>query len=247
MKFKETKIAAILAVMFVMVVISRSAFAVDLTVPHTFYPGTTAKSSEINENFAAIYSELNALRKQIGTSTNTNLKFTYNATTVTFVGSSFLTGNVVLGGIPFSIPASGNNLWNSDDVSGQWPHILEISAGIYGATDVYTLINTAWGQKGPNSWASIDFIGSGGATYHADLIGNVDIRDYNQHIWTNSINGTSTINVFDNGTGQRFDMQRFVLPQQFKTQTLNSIRLTDSGGHEFQAIVLTGVTVIKTQ
>jgi len=66
MKLKETKIAAILAAVFVLVVISRSAYAADLTVPHTFSPGTTAKSSEVNENFEAIYSELNALRKQIG-------------------------------------------------------------------------------------------------------------------------------------------------------------------------------------
>jgi len=64
MKFKETKIAAILAVVFVLV---GSVYAADLTVPHTFSPGTPAKSSEVNENFAAIYSELNALRKQIGT------------------------------------------------------------------------------------------------------------------------------------------------------------------------------------
>jgi hypothetical protein len=62
----KTKITAILAVVFVLVVISRIAYATDLTVPHIFSPGTTAKSSEVNENFAAIYSELNALRKQIG-------------------------------------------------------------------------------------------------------------------------------------------------------------------------------------
>ena len=63
MKLKETKIVAILAVVFVLV---GSVYATDLTVPHTFSPGMTAKSSEINENFEAIYSELNALRKQIG-------------------------------------------------------------------------------------------------------------------------------------------------------------------------------------
>jgi hypothetical protein len=63
MKFIEAKIASILAVVFVLV---GSVYAADLTVPHTFSPGTPAKSSEVNENFAAIYSELNALRKQIG-------------------------------------------------------------------------------------------------------------------------------------------------------------------------------------
>ena len=65
MKLKETKIAAILAVVFVLVVVSRSACAADLIVPHTFSPGTTAKSSEVNDNFETIYSEVNALKKQI--------------------------------------------------------------------------------------------------------------------------------------------------------------------------------------
>lgn len=67
MKFKETKIAAILAVVFVLVVISRSTYAADLTVPHTFSPGAPAKSSEVNENFTTIYNAVNALQRQIGT------------------------------------------------------------------------------------------------------------------------------------------------------------------------------------
>jgi hypothetical protein len=67
MKFKETKIVAILAVVFVLVVISRNAYAADLTVPHTFSPGTPAKSSEVNENFTTIYNAVNALQRQIGT------------------------------------------------------------------------------------------------------------------------------------------------------------------------------------
>jgi len=53
LKFREKKIATILAVVFVLV---GSVHAADLTVPHTFSPGTAAKSSEVNENFATIYS-----------------------------------------------------------------------------------------------------------------------------------------------------------------------------------------------
>ena len=52
MKFKETKIVVILAVVFVLL---GSVYAADLTVPHTFSPGATAKSSEMNENLATIY------------------------------------------------------------------------------------------------------------------------------------------------------------------------------------------------
>jgi hypothetical protein len=48
---------------FVLVVV-RSAYAADLTVPHIFSPGTTAKSSEVNENFATIYNAVSSLQAQ---------------------------------------------------------------------------------------------------------------------------------------------------------------------------------------
>ena len=64
MKFKETKIAAILVVVYVLV---GSVYAADLTVPHIFYPGTAAKSSEVNENFTTIYNAVTALQGQIDT------------------------------------------------------------------------------------------------------------------------------------------------------------------------------------
>ncbi|CAK0780866.1 exported hypothetical protein [Gammaproteobacteria bacterium] len=66
MKIKESVTLAV-ATLAAMVISGGSAYATDLTVPHTFSPGTTVKSSEINENFAAIYKELNALRNQGGT------------------------------------------------------------------------------------------------------------------------------------------------------------------------------------
>ena len=65
MKYRNTNILTILAAMFISI---GSACATDFTVPHTFSPGTAAKSSEINENFVAIANELNALRKGTGAS-----------------------------------------------------------------------------------------------------------------------------------------------------------------------------------
>ncbi|WP_430461045.1 hypothetical protein ACQUQU_17725 [Thalassolituus sp. LLYu03] len=49
-----------------------SVSADDLSVPHTFSPGTTIKSSEMNENFSTITSSLNQ-QSQVATSINTGI------------------------------------------------------------------------------------------------------------------------------------------------------------------------------
>ena len=119
---------------------------------------------------------------------------------------------------------------------------------LYGVTNVYTLINTWDGQSGPDPYAWLTFIGTGGASYTKLLVGNVDIRDYNNDGDTNSINGTTTTNVFnvypDNiGSQGRLDMQSIALPSAFATQQLTSIQLIDYGGPNFQRSVLDGVTI----
>ena len=45
------------------VVLAGSANAEDLAVPHTFSPGTTIKSSAVNENFTTIYQKFDELQK----------------------------------------------------------------------------------------------------------------------------------------------------------------------------------------
>lgn len=47
------------------VMVAGSANAEDLKVPHSFTSGTPIKSSEMNENFSIIYSEVNTLRKTL--------------------------------------------------------------------------------------------------------------------------------------------------------------------------------------
>ena len=59
-----------------------------------------------------------------------------------------------------------------------------------------------------------------------------------------AINGTTTINVFNNGSsGQRLDKQLFVLPAAFASETLTEIKLIDTGATNVQRIFLAGVTV----
>ena len=91
----------------------------------------------------------------------------------------------------------------------------------------------------------------GGATYTKNLVGGVDIRDYNGATWENNINGTTTVNVFgcpsDNwGSPGRLDMQKIALPPEFATQTLVSIELLTTCGPAFQRVVLDGLTVEST-
>ena len=133
------------------------------------------------------------------------------------------TGPVTLGGIPFNIVSngSGDQAWNASLAAGggNGTESITMNPNVYGVSNVYTLINTWNGQSGPNYYVWLTFIGSGGATYTKDLVGNVDIRDYNNGSATNSINGTTTTNVFSDtdiyGGPGRLDMQNIAAPRGF--------------------------------
>jgi len=101
---------------------------------------------------------------------------------------------------------------------------IDINIGVFGVSEVHTLINTRWGQPAPSSYAYIEFFGSDSAYYRKDLLGNVDVRDYANNNWTNGINGTSTTNVVlvENGY-HRLDKQCITLPSVFLSQKLDRI------------------------
>lgn len=158
-------------------------------------------------------------------------------------------GSVTLGGIPFNIRsnAAGFQAWNGYEASmgGAGTVSITTPVKIYGATDVYTLINTYWGSW-PGSYTALVFTGSGGAKYTDHLVSDSDIRGW---CCVGSINGTSTINVYSvaaspiNGAPGFLDMQHIVLPHVFATRTLTSIKVIDSGATGLQRTVLDGVTV----
>ena len=62
------------------------------------------------------------------------------------------TGMVTLGSIPFNIKsnAAGEQAWNAYYAAGDGPGqvVLTMDVNTYGATNVYTLINTWWGTAG---------------------------------------------------------------------------------------------------
>lgn len=158
-------------------------------------------------------------------------------------------GEVTLGGVPFNISsnAAGLQAWNANVAAdnGDQQESITIPVGVSGVTAVDTLLNTYWGVSGA-SVSSLVFTGSSGASYTDNLVGSDDIRNW---CCTQTINGTSTINVFSvgasgvNGAPGFLDMQHIALPVTFATQTLVSIELIDNGGYGESRDILDGITV----
>ena len=174
----------------------------------------------------------------------------YETTPLFANGDTYPTGDLVLGGVPFTIPPSGNSIWNSEYAPGGNPRSVDIGINVFGAETVFTLISTIWGEKEPGTFAFIEFFGDVDAYYRYDLDGNVDIRDYNLNDqFTTAISGITT-EVWNNvdllgyvPLSQHLDMQTFNLPESFSDETLASIRLTDNGASYFQRAFIGGVTV----
>ncbi|HAB17134.1 MAG TPA: hypothetical protein PLX89_25935 [Verrucomicrobiota bacterium] len=138
-----------------------------------------------------------------------------------------------LGGIPFSFQTDGrgNNIFYGGSLGAPVSADLHIPVGIYGATAVYTLINTAYGTSG-SVVGSVTFNGTGGLTYQLDLVEGFNVRD---HYWGGFENGTSdpstTQAVYGiNAPGNaHYDMQKFTLPAGFSSETLTEIIFSSTG------------------
>jgi hypothetical protein len=153
--------------------------------------------------------------------------------------------NTILGGVPFDIPAGGNNAWIGNG-NGSSPVSITVPVAIDGVDKIHTLISTAWGQPGPNSYSAIRFQGTGGLDYTRYLYGNSDIRDHLFGFWINNINGTTTVNVFSSsggfGSQVRLDKQEIDLPDGFLSETLTSIQILDTGADNFHRTLVMGIT-----
>jgi hypothetical protein len=169
------------------------------------------------------------------------------------------TGLNSFNGIPFLIPNGQTNAWFADTAAGggdgklgDWGGSGTVSAtvnvNVYGADKAFTLINTYWGIWGmpAQSYLSLTFKGSAGATYTDYLYGGSDFRDWNNYS-VNSISG-STLNAWNNlvqgsNNWQRLDMQAIPLPIAFATQTLQTVTITDFGGPGTQRAIWAGFTL----
>lgn len=160
------------------------------------------------------------------------------------LGGEYQEGFVQYDGVNFFIPIEGNSLWGPLQ-NNEFGQGYDIPVGQFGVSEVHTLMNTAWGQSGPNSYLRVEFFGSDGAYHVRDLIGDEDVRDYWNGSFTNLINGSTTTEAFrSSNSGNRLDKQRFVMPEAFRSQTLERITVTDFGRGGFQAVGIQGVSVL---
>lgn len=144
------------------------------------------------------------------------------------------------GGAPFIPLFPGTPTWNgvpfqlAVDARGNTAFIgpaltlpgatLDIPVGVFGVTQAYTIINSAFGQSGATN-GSIEFLGSDTGYLKVDLIQGVNIRDYLNNVFNNSIDGVNAMVAF--AAGQvRLDEQIYNLPADFADETLTTIRFT---------------------
>jgi hypothetical protein len=189
------------------------------------------------------------------------ISYSANATATTFQytgiagllnGAIFPTGSQTYNGVPFNL----GPIWSADVAAagGSGTITDTIIIDVNNVNTVYTLLNTEWGQPGTPSLVTYTFTFSNNSTYVVSLLGNAQVRDYNNYTWTDSISATwsapsgmtdSTVNAWNDaslGLGcpeqacseqnyQRLDEQIINIPNSFNGLTLVSLTITDTGTH----------------
>lgn len=158
---------------------------------------------------------------------------------------------VILGGIPFTIGSTGNNIWDANVAAsgGSDIALIKIPINLSGVIGVHTLINTLWGTELSNTFLSLIFTFDDGSTFVKELVGNTDVRDFYHSCWTNRINDTTTTNVFLTQVAGVLGPNPYRLDKQFISlldhvgKTLVSVTLVDWGEFELQRALFCGLTV----
>ncbi len=161
--------------------------------------------------------------------------------------SGVVTGNQGLT-VPFGVVtnSSGNNY-------SEIASTLTVNLSLAGVARIYTLIN-AYAPPAGALGATVEFIGTGGADQTFNLVNGTDMRDFFQGPFANSINGTTTKNMFtvtgvtdaggsgDVNTGStgtyNIDEQVFTLGAAFVGQTLQQIVIRNAQGGSETPILL---------
>ena len=146
-----------------------------------------------------------------------------------FFGANGATRMQNWNGIDFALTrdAAGREAWMGDGTNNS----LKIDAGIYGATYVYTIINSAFGTDNLVV-GSMEFFGKNGSHHLANLTEGVNVRDhyYNLNSFTDTIDNVTAKNLVALGDWKiRMDTQIFKLPPEFANDTLAYIQFNYAG------------------
>ncbi len=147
----------------------------------------------------------------------------------------------LVGGTPFAIAPTGNNVWRGRLASGSptGNRSVTIPTSRFGVGEIYTLLNTD-GASATN--VRFQFNASGGLVYTTTLAGGNGVRSYSKFYGPQSTSSADTSNVFDSGI-TLMDKQRILLPNSFRLQTLTSITITDLGTDSTGRAILAGLTL----
>jgi hypothetical protein len=151
-------------------------------------------------------------------------------------------GDHTWNGVPFTlaVDAQGHTAWWR---SGNAPESLTIPVNVFGVTEAYTIINSAYGSLGTTD-GLVEFFGSGGSHYSVPLVQGDNLRDHFDGGFNNTIDGIHALPAFNIGPGRaRLDMQLYTLPDSFASETLTSIRFTSGAASASGTPFLAAATV----
>jgi len=142
---------------------------------------------------------------------------------------------VAFNGVPFvlDVDAQGHNVFHLGST--------DIAVGVFGVTQAWTLINSAWGVAGQEV-GSVEFFGSGGAYHRVALVEGLNVRDHYADGFNNTIDHTSAVPAYGLG-GVRLDQQVYTLPAAFAGQTLLTLRFNNTGGNPQGSPFIAAATV----
>jgi len=158
-------------------------------------------------------------------------------------------GNVTLGGVPFlisPIASQGNNIWSAATAEpGIGEATLTVPVNLANVSEVHLLMNTFWGR--PTVLAHINLVFDTG-TYVRNLLGNSDIRDYQNWVFTNLVNGVTSVPVFSGSStydhvAGRIDKMVIAVPAQYQGAHLLEVQAVDDGAVDVQRLLVMGLTV----
>jgi hypothetical protein len=158
-------------------------------------------------------------------------------------------GNVTLGGVPFlisPIAPQGNNIWSAATAQpGIGEATLSVPVNLDNVSEVHLLMNTFWGQ--PTVLAHINLVFDTG-THVQNLLGNSDIRDYQNWVFTNLVNDITSVPVFTGSStydhvAGRIDKMMIAVPAQYRGAHLVEVQAVDDGATDVQRLLVMGLTV----